>query len=248
MLNLQSDLHGNLLLSALPSDEWQTLATDLELVELRRGQVLCHAHDRFRHVYFPASAVISLSHSMDDGCSVEIATVGREGMVGVPVLTDGDTMPTVVQVECGGTAYCMDPRRMREHVRRSEFLSRVTMLYVQAFFTQIAQNAACNRYHSLSHQLCRWLLTALDRSSSDQLHVTQQHIADLLGVRREGITEAVKKLSAMGILYQSRGCIKVLSREGLEARACECYGLIKGEYDRLLAPGTVRPPKATTLA
>jgi CRP-like cAMP-binding protein len=244
MLNLQSDLHGNLLLRALPSEEWQALAPDLELVELRRGQMLCHAHDRFRRVFFPATAVISLSHAMDDGCSVEIATVGREGMVGVPVLTNGDTMPTAVEVECGGTAYCMDARLMRDHMKRSELLTRISMLYVQAFFTQIAQNAACNRYHSLSNQLCRWLLTALDRASTNQLHVTQQHIADLLGVRREGITEAVKKLSASGVIYQTRGCIKVLDRDGLEARACECYGLVKSEFDRLL-PDTARFARTT---
>ncbi|GAB5097348.1 Crp/Fnr family transcriptional regulator [Caballeronia sp. LP006] len=241
MLNLQSDLHGNHLLRALPLEEWQALAPDLEIIELRAGQVLCNAHDSFLHVYFPASAVISLSHALDGNCSVEIATVGREGMVGVPVLTEGDTMPTMVTVECSGTAYRMDAHLLREHLQRSRLLDRLSMLYIHAFFTQIAQNAACNRYHSLSSQLCRWLLVGLDRASSNQLRVTQQHIADLLGVRREGVTEAVGRLHSHGVVYQTRGCIRVLDRKALEARACECYGLIKAEFNRLL-PATITTP------
>jgi CRP-like cAMP-binding protein len=128
----------------------------------------------------------------------------------------------------------MDAQLLREHLRRSDFLRRLMMLYMQALFTQVAQTAACNRHHSLSKQLCRWLLIELDRASSNQLQVTQQHIADLLGVRREGITEAAGQLHANGVIYQTRGCIKVLDREALEARACECYGLVKGEFSRLL--------------
>ncbi|SAL05119.1 Crp/FNR family transcriptional regulator [Caballeronia arationis] len=236
MLNLQSDLHGNHLLRALPSDEWQSLAPDLELVQLRGAQLLCHASHRFRHVYFPTTAIISLLHTMEDGRSVEIAAVGREGMTGVPVLTDGETMPTTVEVQCAGSAYRMEAQVLREHLRRSDFLRRMMMLYMQALFTQVAQTAACNRHHSLSKQLCRWLLIDIDRSSSNQLQVTQQHIADLLGVRREGVTEAAGQLHAAGIIYQTRGCIKVLDRAGLEARACECYGLVKGEFSRLLPP------------
>ncbi|MDR5743108.1 Crp/Fnr family transcriptional regulator [Caballeronia sp. LZ029] len=234
MLTLQSDLHGNHLLGALPAHEWQALTPHLELVQLRTEQLLCDSGQRIHHVYFPTTAIISLLHTMEDGGSVEIAAVGREGMTGVPVLTGGETMPTRVQVQCPGFAYRMSAQALREQFGRSDFLRRLMLLYMQALLTQVAQTAACNRHHSLNKQLCRWLLIEIDRTASNELQVTQQLIADMLGVRREGVTEAAGKLHDAGLIHHSRGCIKVVDREGLEARACECYGLVKREFDRLL--------------
>ncbi|CDY78982.1 cAMP-binding proteins-catabolite gene activator and regulatory subunit of cAMP-dependent protein kinases [Caballeronia glathei] len=234
MLTLQSDLHGNHLLGALPAHEWQALTPYLEIVQLRTGQLLSDSGQRIQHVYFPTTAVISLLHTMENGGSVEIAAVGREGMTGVPILTGGDTMPARVQVQCPGVAYRMSASVLREQFGRSDFLRRLMLLYMQALLTQVAQTAACNRHHSLSQQLCRWLLIEIDRTPSDQLQVTQQMIADMLGVRREGVTEAAGKLHDAGLIQHRRGCITVLDREGLEARACECYGIVKREFERML--------------
>jgi CRP-like cAMP-binding protein len=234
MLTLKSDLHGNHLLGALPAHEWQALTPHLELVQLRTGQLLCDSGQRIHHVYFPTTAIISLLHSMEDGSSAEIAAIGREGMTGVPILTGGDTMPTRVQVQCPGFAYRMSAAALREQFNRSDFLRRLMLLYMQALLTQVAQTAACNRHHSLSKQLCRWLLIEIDRTPSNEFQVTQQMIADMLGVRREGVTEAAGKLHDAGLIHHSRGCIKVLDRAGLEARACECYGIVKREFDRML--------------
>jgi CRP-like cAMP-binding protein len=234
MLTLQSDLHGNHLLGALPAHEWQALTPYLEIVQLRTGQLLSDSGQRIQHVYFPTTAVISLLHTMENGGSVEIAAVGCEGMTGVPILTGGDTMPARVQVQCPGVAYRMSASVLREQFGRSDFLRRLMLLYMQALLTQVAQTAACNRHHSLSQQLCRWLLIEIDRTPSDQLQVTQQMIADMLGVRREGVTEAAGKLHDAGLIQHRRGCITVLDREGLEARACECYGIVKREFERML--------------
>ncbi|MDR5740065.1 Crp/Fnr family transcriptional regulator [Caballeronia sp. LZ016] len=234
MLTLQSDLHGNYLLGALPRNEWQAIASDLELVQLRAGQLLCDSGRRIHHVYFPTTSVITLLHTMEDGGCVEVAAVGREGMTGVPVLTGGDTMPTRVQVQSAGSAYRMSANALREHFGRSDLLRRVTLLYMQALLTQVAQTAACNRHHALSKQLCRWLLIQSDCTRSDDMRVTQQMIADMLGVRREGVTEAAGRLHDAGLIHNSRGRIKVLDRAGLEASACECYGIVKREFDRML--------------
>ncbi|HEY1610655.1 MAG TPA: Crp/Fnr family transcriptional regulator [Paraburkholderia sp.] len=234
MLTLQSDLHGNHLLGALPASEWQSLAPHLELVHLRTEQLLCDAQQRIHHVYFPTTAIISLLSTMEDGSSVEIAAVGREGMAGVPVLTGGETMPNRVQVQCSGFAYRMSAQALRQAFARSDFMRRLMLLYMHALLTQVAQTAACNRHHSLARQLCRWLLIEVDRASGDELCVTQQLIADMLGVRREGITEAAGKLHDAGLIHHSRGHIKVLDRAGLEARACECYGIVRREFARLL--------------
>jgi CRP-like cAMP-binding protein len=234
MLTLQSDLHGNHLLGSLPSHEWQALAPHLELVHLRTEQLLCDTAQRIHHVYFPTTAIISLLSTMEDGGSVEIAAVGREGMTGVPVLTGGETMPYRVQVQCSGFAYRVSAQALRQHFASSEFLRRLMLLYMHALLTQVAQTAACNRHHSLSRQLCRWLLLETDRANSPELSVTQQLIADMLGVRREGITEAAGKLHNDGLIHHSRGHIRILDRQGLEARACECYGIVKREFSRLL--------------
>ena len=234
MLTLQSDLHGNHLLGALPSSEWQALAPYLELVHLRTDQLLCDCGHKIHHVYFPTTAIISILSMMEDGGSVELAAVGREGMTGVQVLTGGETMPSRVQVQCAGFAYRMSAQHLRQEFARSDFLRRLMLLYMHALLIQVAQTAACNRHHSLNKQLCRWLLIEVDRAATNDLAVTQQLIADMLGVRREGITEAAGKLHDQGLIHHSRGHIKILDRKGLESRACECYGLVKREFDRLL--------------
>ncbi|NLP61697.1 Crp/Fnr family transcriptional regulator [Paraburkholderia sacchari] len=234
MLAFQSDLHGNHLLGALPSHEWHALAPHLELVHLRTEQLLCDSGQRIHHVYFPTTAIISILSTMQDGSSMEIAAIGREGMTGVPVLTGGEAMPNRVQVQCTGFAYRMSAQDLRQHFARSDFLRRLMLLYMHVLLTQVAQTAACNRHHSLSQQLCRWLLIEVDRVASNDLMVTQQLIADMLGVRREGVTEAAGKLHGDGLIHHSRGRIRVLDRKGLEARACECYGLVRREFDRLL--------------
>jgi CRP-like cAMP-binding protein len=242
MLILQSDLHGNHLMGALPAREWRLVAPTLELVHLRSEQLLCDSGQSIQHIYFPTTAIISLLHTMEDGSSSEVAAVGREGMTGVPVLTGGETMPTRVQVQCPGFAYRMSAQALRELLGRSDFLVRVMLLYMQALLTQIAQTAACNRHHSISKQLCRWLLIDIDRTSSNDLPVTQKLIADMLGVRREGVTEAAGQLHNAGLIYHSRGCIKIVDRDGLEARACECYGIVRREFDRLLPGMRVTEP------
>src|SRR5471032_2309612 len=236
MLMVQSDMHGNHLLGALSVREWSAVVPDLELVQLRSEQLLCDSGQRIHHVYFPATAIISLLHTMEDGRCAEIAAIGREGMTGVPILTGGETMPTRVQVQCPGYAYRMNARTLLDHIQRSSVLQRLMLLYMQALLTQVAQTAACNRHHSLYKQLCRWLLIDMDSTASNKLQVTHQLVADMLGVRREGVTEAVGQLHAEGVISLSRGCIKVLDREELEARACECYSIVKREFDRLL-PG-----------
>jgi hypothetical protein len=209
MLALQSDLHGNHLLSALPYDEWQALAPHLELVRLRAEQLLYDSGQRIHHVYFPTTAVISILYMTENGGSVEVAAVGREGMTGVPVLTGGEAMPNRVQVQYAGFAYRMSAQALRLHFARSECMQRLMLLYMHALLTQIAQMAACNRHHSLNKQLCRWLLI-------------------------EVVTEAAGKLHREGLILHRRGHIRVLDRNGLEASACECYGLVKREFDRLL--------------
>jgi CRP-like cAMP-binding protein len=234
MLNLQSDLHGNHLLGVLPSCEWQALAPHLEIVRLHTEQLLCDAGQCIRHVYFPTTAVVSVLYTMEDGGSVEVAAVGREGMTGVPVLTGGETMPGRVQVQCAGFAYRMSAQALRLQFARSDCLRRLLLLYMHALLTQIAQTAACNRHHSLDQQVCRWLLVEIDRIQSGELNVTQQMIADMLGVRREGVNEATVRLCREGLIQHSRGHIRVLDRKGLEANACECYGLVKREFNRLL--------------
>ncbi|MGF7131771.1 CRP-like cAMP-binding protein [Paraburkholderia sp. EB58] len=234
MFTTQSDLRGNDLLGALPAREWQRLAPHLELVGLRADQLLCDSGQPIHHVYFPTTAIVSVLLTMEDGGSVEVAAIGYEGMTGVPIVTGGETMPNRVQVQSPGFAYRISAQCLRQQIAQSSFLRQLTLLYAHALLTQIAQTAACNRYHSLPRQLCRWLLIEMDRVGSDELVVTQQMIADMLGVRREGVTEAAGKLHDEGVIRHSRGHIKVLDRRGLESRACECYGAVKREFDRLL--------------
>ncbi|AQV96193.1 MULTISPECIES: Crp/Fnr family transcriptional regulator [Cupriavidus] len=234
MITQRSDLHVNHLLNALPRQEWETLSRHFELVRLRAGELLTDTSQRIVHVYFPTTSVVSLLSLLEDGATVEFAAVGNEGLVGIPVVTGGDTMPSRVEVRSPGFAYRIPARALRAELAYLPTLQRVTLLYVQAVLTQIAQTAACNRHHSLNKQLCRWLLLARDRMNSDELVITQQVIANMLGVRREGVTEAAGKLENLGLIHHSRGHITILDHCGLEKHSCECYKLVKREYDRLL--------------
>jgi CRP-like cAMP-binding protein len=234
MATYQSYCGGNRLLGALPAHELEVLTPRLELVELSRGQVLSKSGELIRAVYFPATAIVSLLQTMENGNSVEIAAIGRDGTSGVPVLTGGGTMPASVQVQCGGFAYRMGANALREALRNCAVLRSLMLLYMQALLTQVAQTAVCNRLHRLDEQLCRWLLVDIDRSGTSDLQVTQQLIADMLGVRREGVTEASGKLCEADLIYHSRGRVRIIDRTGLEARACECYQIVRREFDRLL--------------
>ncbi|AJG21614.1 Crp/Fnr family transcriptional regulator [Cupriavidus basilensis] len=234
MISQRSDLHVNHVLGALPRKDWDSLSSHLELVRMRAGQLLTDSGQRIHHVYFPTTAIVSMLSLLEDGATVEIAAIGNEGLVGIPVLTGGDTMPCRVEVRTPGFAYRLAAATLKQEFTHSPAIQRVTLLYVQAVLTQIAQTAVCNRHHSLNKQLCRWLLLALDRMASNELVITQQVIANMLGVRREGVTEAAGKLEDLGLIQHSRGHITVLDRHGLEAHSCECYKLVKREFDRLL--------------
>jgi CRP-like cAMP-binding protein len=233
-LTLDPEHQVNYLLDALPSHEWQALKSHVELVRLREQQILCDAGKHIEHAYFPLTGVVSLLYKMKGGASVEVAAVGPEGMIGVPILTGREAMSTCVQVQCPGIAYRITATELRKHFDRCDFLRRLMLLYMQALLMQVAQTAICNRDHSVYEQLCRWLLVEMDRMPTNEVHVSHQLIADMLGVRREGVTAAIGRLQDAGLVENGRRSIKVNDRAGLEAHACVCYGLVKREFDRLL--------------
>lgn len=224
----------NYLLSALPSVEYQRLLPDLERVELALGQVIYEPGGELRYVYFPTTSIVSLLYVMENGASAEIAVVGKDGLIGVALFMGGGSMPNRAVVQSAGHAYRMRAQRLMTEFNRYEVLLHLLLRYTQALITQMAQTAVCNRHHSVDQQLCRWLLLSLDRLPSNQLKMTQELIANMLGVRREGVTEAAGNLQQAGLIQYSRGQITVLDRVGLEARVCECYQVVKTESDRLL--------------
>jgi CRP-like cAMP-binding protein len=224
----------NHLLDALPPREWQELNPYLESVPLREGQVLCDSGQPIEHVYFPVTAIVSLLYKMTDGTSAEVAAVGAEGMIGVPVLTGGKIMPMCVKVQFAGFAYRMRATALQQQFASSDYVRRLLLLYMQALLMQVAQTAICNRNHSVYEQLCRWLLIEIDRTPTNEVQVSHQLIADMLGVRREGVSAAVGKLQDAGVVLNSRRCITVIDSEGLEAQACACYGVVAREFSRLL--------------
>jgi len=239
MPRLLHESRQNHLLAALSAKEFAPLLPHLEAVPLPLGQVLHESGVPMRHVYFPTTAIVSLLYVMEDGGSAEIAVVGKEGIVGVSLFTGGETMPSQAVVRTAGAAYRLKAQRMKELFersggRRSGALQRLLLRYIQTLLTQMAQTAACNRHHSLDQQLCRWLLLSLDRLPSNELTMTQELIASMLGVRREGVTEAAGKLQKAGLIEYHRGHITVLDRPGLEERVCECYAVVRKESDRLL--------------
>jgi CRP-like cAMP-binding protein len=224
----------NHLLAALPTAEYERLYPDLELVPLPLGQVLYESGDQLQHVYFPTVSIVSLLYVMADGASAEIAVVGNEGMIGIALFMGGETMPNRAVVQSAGHAYRLKGQFLKEEFNRAGALQHLLLRYTQALLTQMSQTAVCNRHHSVDQQLCRWLLLSLDRLPSNELIMTQELIANMLGVRREGVTEAAGKLQSAGLIHYSRGRITVLDRLRLEARACECYQVVKTEFNRLL--------------
>jgi CRP-like cAMP-binding protein len=201
---------------------------------LQLGEVLYESGDQLQHVYFPVLSIVSLLYVMADGASAEIAVVGNEGIIGIALFMGGETMPNRAVVQSAGYAYRLKGQVLKEEFNRGGELQHLLLRYTQALLTQMSQTAVCNRHHSVDQQLCRWLLLSLDRLSSNELSMTQELIANMLGVRREGVTEAAGKLQSAGLIHYSRGRIRVIDRPGLEARACECYQVVKTEFDRLL--------------
>lgn len=233
------DPRQNHLLAALPADEYARLLPNLELVPMPLGHVLYESGAQMRHVHFPITSIVSLLYVMEDGASAETAIVGNEGIVGVSLFTGGETMPNRAVVQSAGHAYRLKGQLLKDEFnrfggRRSGALHNLLLRYTQALLTQMAQTAVCNRHHSLDQQLCRWLLLSFDRSPSNELVITQELIANMLGVRRESVTEAAGNVQRAGLIEYNRGHITVIDRPGLEARACECYAVVRKEFDRLL--------------
>jgi len=233
MADASSARMTNLVLAVLPFLEWRRLEPHLELVELPTGAMLYESGVVLQHVYFPATAVVSLVSSMQDGASVEVAVVGSEGVVGVCAFMGGGYALSGAVVQSAGHALRMTARSIAWQANRSEALMQPLLWYTQALFTHMAQTSACNRHHALDQQLCRWLLLNLDRRNGNEIFVTQERIADMLGVRREGVTGAALKLQKAGLIQYRRGRIAVLDRAGLEDRSCECYAVVRRAYDRL---------------
>lgn len=225
---------ANHLLAALPEDEWKRWLPDLERVVMPLGQVLHESGVTLQHVYFPTSAIVSLLYVMENGASAEIAVVGNEGVVGIALFMGGGSMQSRAVVQSAGHGFRLKAQLMKDEFDRAGPVLHLLLRYTQALITQMAQTAVCNRHHSLDQQLCRWLLLSLDRLHGNELAMTQELIANMLGVRREGVTEGALKLQKAGLISYSRGLITVLDRPGLEKRTCECYAVVKKEYDRLL--------------
>lgn len=226
----------NHILAALPAAEGERLFPHMERVEMPLGAVLYESGDTLRHVYFPIDCIVSLLYVLEDGTSAEIAVVGNEGALGVALFMGGETTPSRAIVQSAGFAYRLTGKRIKEEFSRHGQMLHVLLRYTQSLITQMAQTAVCNRHHSVHQQLCRWLLLSLDRLPSNKLTMTQELIANMLGVRREGVTEAAGKLQKLGVISYSRGEITVLDRSKLEQLSCECYAVVKTETDRLLAP------------
>jgi CRP-like cAMP-binding protein len=228
----------NRLLAALPdADRWRWLPS-LELVEMPLGEVLYEPGDTLSHVYFPTTAIVSLLYVTENGASAEIAVAGNEGVIGISLFMGGESTPSRAVVQSAGHALRMKAEILKNEFKHHKSVLHLLLRYTQALITQMAQTAVCNRHHSVDQQLCRWLLLSLDRLPGDSLVMTQQLISDMLGVRREGVTEAAHKLQSAGVIRYMRGRITVLDRPALEKLTCECYAVVKKEYDRLLPPQT----------
>jgi CRP-like cAMP-binding protein len=224
----------NLLLAALPTTEFEHIAPHLELVAMPLGEVLHESGDQLPHVYFPTTAIVSLHYVMENGVSSEIAGVGNEGVVGVSLFMDGHAPPNRAIVCTGGYGYRLKAQLLMQEFERGGVVQHLLLRYTQALMTQVSQTAVCNRHHAVEQQLCRWLLQTLDRLPSNELTMTQELIASMLGVRRESITQAAGHLQQAGCIRYRRGHISVLDRSGLEAHVCECYAVVKKELHRLL--------------
>lgn len=224
----------NRLLAALPQAQWESWLPNLERVSLPLGKVLYESGDVMRHVYFPTDAIVSLLYVMRSGASAEIAVVGNEGLVGVALFMGGGSTPSRAVVQSAGNAFRLRSDHMKTAFEAGGPVMHLLLRYTQALITQMAQTAVCNRHHSIDQQLCRWLLLSLDRLAGDELIMTQELIANMLGVRREGVTESATRLQRAGVVRYARGHITILDRRALEQASCECYQVVKKEYDRLL--------------
>ena len=237
----------NHLLAALPATELEPLLPHLEPVYMPLGEVLYESGGQLQHVYFPATSIVSLLYVFADGASAEIAVVGNEGVLGISLFMGGETTPSRAVVQSAGHGYRLDAQLLKQEFHRPKAALHVLLLrYTQALITQMAQTAVCNRHHSIEQQLCRWLLLSLDRLSSNELTMTQELIANMLGVRREGVTVAAGNLQRAGLIRYARGHIAVLDRPRLEREVCECYAVVKTEFDRLLADHFVDPAKTVS--
>ncbi len=234
MIPASSEIKLNRLLAALPDEQLKNWLPHLEFWDMPLGGVLYESGVTERHVYFPTSAIISLLYVMKNGDSAEIAVVGNEGLVGISLFMGGNSTPSRAVVQSGGRGYRLKAEFMKKEFDKAGPVSNLLLRYTQALITQMSQTAVCNRHHSLDEQLCRWLLLSLDRLPGNELVMTQELIANMLGVRRGGVTEAALKVQEAGLISYTRGRIKVLDRLGLEKRSCECYQVVKDEYDRLL--------------
>ena len=229
-----SDPRANHLLAAIPEAEWARFAPHLTPVQMDLGMVVYESGNPQPYVYFPTDSIISLLYVMEDGASAEIAIVGREGLVGISLFMGGDTTASRAVVQSAGYAFRMKGKYIRDEFVLAGRVQQLFLRYTQALLTQMGQTAVCNRHHNVDQQLCRWLLMSLDRLSQDELTMTQELIANMLGVRREGVTDAAGKLQRAGIIQYTRGRIRVLDRAALEKRACECYRVVNAEFARLL--------------
>jgi CRP-like cAMP-binding protein len=218
----------------LPPDEYERLLPHLEQVFFALGEVIYESGGRQEFIYFPTTAIISLLYMMQNGSSAEMGVAGNEGLVGIALFMGGDTVPNRAVVQSAGNALRMETKVLQDEFARGGMFQRLLLRYTQALMTQMSQTAVCNRLHSVEQQLCRWLLLTRDRLNSDELVMTQELIANMLGVRREGVTVAAQRLQETGLISYVRGRIKILDRRGLEETVCECYGVVKDEYDRLL--------------
>ena len=238
----------NHLLAALPPAEFERLAPHLELVPMLLGETIYEPGGQLQHVHFPTTAIVSLLYVMESGSSAEIAGVGNEGVLGISLFMGGDTTPSSAVVQTAGHGYRLKAKLLKEEFSRGGLMQRLLLRYTQALLTQMCQTAACNRHHSIEQQLCRWLLSTLDRLPSNELIMTQELVASALGVRREGITEAAGNLQRAGLIRYRRGHISVLERSGLEVGACECYAVVKKELGRLLSDVRYRQTTAAIAA
>jgi CRP-like cAMP-binding protein len=224
----------NYLFHSIPQNEWERLLPHIEPVDLPLGKVLYEPGTKMSHIYFPSSAIVSLLYALENGSSAEIAIVGNEGVVGISIFMGGESTSSRAVVQSAGQGYRIKSSLILEEFNRSGPLMHLLLRYTQALITQMSQTAVCNRHHTLDQQFCRWLLLSLDRLTSNELVMTQELIANMLGVRREGVTEAALKVQQAGFIKYARGRITILDRAGLEHRTCECYQVVKTEYERLL--------------
>src|SRR5476649_100778 len=224
----------NHLLAALPEEDYARLLPDLELIPMPLGWALYESGGQLHYLYFPTTSIVSLLYVLESGASAEIAVTGNEGLVGISLFMGGESTPSRAVVQSAGRGYRLKASVLKNEFARGGELQHLALRYTQALITQMAQTAVCNRHHALEQQLCRWLLLSIDRLAGNELFMTQELIANMLGVRREGVTEAAGKLQAAGLIHYSRGKITVLDRPKLEQRVCECYAVVKKEFDRLL--------------